>query len=352
MSTPYPNPLAITSLALIASAVLAGCGGSSTEVTPSNPPTDITDTQLSNRDGDCAEYEGQYTSTVLDIQNSTQFEGTLEIDNSNRRCTLASNNIPNHNFNDTSANFATDAAEVEKAFTITQEPSEANSVTPLALGVTQAIMLNGVVVDLLPAACYDIGNEPLGEEKIGCGQDQIDHPWRYDPMSSLNDFGTDNHNAHVQPDGSYHYHGNPEALFAQNCSGQTTTSPVIGFAADGFPIFGSCIEDDNGGIREVTSSYALKEGGGTRQNVDGYMTPTSGTGQIASDNYDGQFRGDYEYVSGSGDLDECNGMEVDGQYGYYVTSGFPWILNCFKATIDESFSARTIDALNVKMHGH
>ena len=45
------------------------------------------------------------------------------------------------------------------------------------------------------------------------------------------------------------------------------------------------------------------------------MSGAVGTGNIASANYDGQFRSDYEYVSGSGDLDECNGMTVEGQYG-------------------------------------
>ena len=27
-----------------------------------------------------------------------------------------------------------------------------------------------------------------------------------------NDFGTDSHNAHTQPDGAYHYHGDPVAM--------------------------------------------------------------------------------------------------------------------------------------------
>ena len=69
-------------------------------------------------------------------------------------------------------------------------------------------------------------------------------------------FCTDANNAHPQPDGTYHYHGNPKALFDQNAMSQ---SPVIGFAADGFPIFGSYI-DDNGQIRTVTSSFQLLSG--------------------------------------------------------------------------------------------
>ena len=111
-----------------------------------------------------------------------------------------------------------------------------------------------------------------------------------------------------------------------------------GFAADGFPVFGSCISE-SGAIRNVKSSYQLKDDGGPRQAVTGYTTPSAGTGNIASSNYDGQFRGDYEYVAGAGDLDECNGMTVDGQYGYYISDSFPWVLNCFSGTPDSSFGS-------------
>lgn len=67
------------------------------------------------------------------------------------------------------------------------------------------------------------------------------------------------------------------------------------FAGDGFPIFGSCI-NDGGSIRPARSSYVLKDDGGLRQDVADYTTPVGGRGSAASSNYDGQFRGDYEYV--------------------------------------------------------
>ena len=144
-------------------------------------------------------------------------------------------------------------------------------------------------------------------------------------MYSGNDFGTDSHNAHTQPDGAYHYHGNPMALY-DNTS-PTQASGVIGFAADGYPIYGPYI-DDSGTIREVTSGYTLKTG--ARTNI-------SGEAAFPAGNWDGTFRDDYEYTA-AGDLDECNGMTVDGQYGYYVTNAFPWVMNCFKGTPDSSFS--------------
>lgn len=53
--------------------------------------------------------------------------------------------------------------------------------------------------------------------------------------------------------------------------------------------------------------------------------------------YDGTYVDDYEYVAGSGDLDECNGMMRDGAYGYYIINKYPWVLRCYMGTPDNSF---------------
>ena len=100
---------------------------------------------------------------------------------------------------------------------------------------------------------------------------------------------------------------------------------MIGFAADGYPIFGSFF-DDGAGIREAQSSYQLRSGG-----------RPSGPGDPGG-MYDGTYRDDYEFVSGSGDLDACNGMVRNGVYGYYVTQRFPYVLGCFTGTPDSSFN--------------
>jgi hypothetical protein len=295
---------------------------------------DITDALFTNLEGSCSAYVNSYVSNVMDLQRGTAFAGALSITASAGKCVFATNAIPNHDFND-GGSFAHAVSTQNVRYEVTATPAFAAEASPLVLG-DDAIFLNGVKLDLLAAACYDVGPEPEGQEKIGCGPDQIDNPWRYDPMSPLNDFGTDRNNAHTPPDGSYHYHGDPMAMFSGDCAAATGPSPVIGFAADGFPIHGSCT-DDNGLIRTVASSFVLREDGGTRRDIDGYTTPVNGRGTIDSPNYDGQFRGDYEYQPGAGDLDECNGMEVDGQYGYYVTSAYPWVVGCFKGEPDPSF---------------
>ncbi|WP_171041140.1 YHYH protein [Pseudoalteromonas aurantia] len=320
------------------------------KVTASNTSVDITDKIFTNEAVSCRNYEGSYFSNVSDIKRAADFTGDVMLTVNNSTCTITMNSIPNHDFNDETASFATNASEQNLVYNVPITPTLASSITAQGIGTTEGVLLNGVTLDLLPAACYDVGSEPIGQEKIGCGADQNDNPWRYDPMSSLNAFGTDSHNAHTQPSGKYHYHGNPVAMFNQTCGSRS--SAVIGFAADGYPIYGSCFKDSNTGIiRKATSSYVLKNNGGARQAVSGYTTPVGGTGAVASSNYDGQFRGDWEYQANQGDLDECNGMTVDGQYGYYITDTFPWVLGCFKGNLDTSFTAGPQN-LQRRSHSH
>ena len=283
-------------------------------------PTDITDAAFTDRSGSCSEYVGLYTAEVSDLMRDMGFTASVEIEASGDRCVITSNGIPNHDFNDTGA-FATPVAEVTESFTVAASPTAATRPTDLSLQYDNAVFLDGVKLDLLAAACYGVGNEPLGEEKIGCMAEGT--PWRYDPMFPGNAFGTDGHNAHTQPDGAYHYHGDPGAMYDDS---GTTASGVIGFAADGFPIYGPWI-DDGGTIRRVTSGYTLRSG--DRQ-------PQDGEGAFPGGQYDGTFVDDYTFTD-AGDLDACNGMTRDGQYGYYVTETYPWVMKCFTGTPDDSF---------------
>ena len=119
--------------------------------------------------------------------------------------------------------------------------------------------------------------------------------------------------------------------FTENLS-KTDHSPIVGYAADGFPIYAlygySNPQNTSSGIKELTSSYKLKEG-----------TRPSGPGGT----YNGSFIQDYEYVNGLGDLDECNGREgatpeyPNGTYYYVLTNEFPIIPRCHKGTPDNSF---------------
>ena len=280
-----------------------------------NSALDITNQIFENRSANCSAYVERYSSNVLDVNNSTVFAGNLVISTSADKCIFNTNAIPNHDFNDGNNSFPNNVSTQNDTFEITTTPTFASTATAISLQVDNAILLNGVKVDLLAAGCFGVGNG-----KVGCND--MGQAWRYDPMSPLSGFSVDSHNAHAQPDGTYHYHGTPNAFYHAENNG--SVSPVVGFAADGFPIFGPYF-DDNGNIRKALPSYQL---------ISGNRPTDSGS---PAGSYDGTYRDDNEYVQGLGDLDECNGMTVDGVYGYYITDGFPYVLNCFKGTPDATF---------------
>lgn len=277
-------------------------------------PVDITNITFLSRAANCEEHVARYRSSVRDIGTDTAYEGSTTITEEGGKCVFASNAIPNHDFNDGARPFPNPVRPQSARFEITTRPTMANALTPLSLRTDNAVLLNGVKIDILAAGCYGVG-----DGRVGCND--INQPWRYDPMNSSSGFSVDTHNAHTQPDGTYHYHGPPNALFEDS---NANPSPVVGFAADGFPIFGPYFFDGTE-IRPARSSYRLRSGA----RPSGPDDP----GGV----YSGTFRDDYEYVPGLGDLDECNGMTVDGVYGYVVTDAFPYVVACFKGTPDPSF---------------
>jgi hypothetical protein len=287
--------------------------------------TDISNAIFTRSAPSCADYADEYRASAKDINEDVLYSGSLKISLKDDKCIFTTNAIPNHHFNDGAETFRNKVSEQNITYSIPQSPSMNTKLTALSLRTDNAIFLNGVKLDLLAAGCFGIGSG-----FIGCND--ANHPFRYDPMSPLNSFGTDSHNAHTQPDGTYHYHGNPLAMFSAN---STIASPVIGFAADGYPIYGSYF-DDNGTIRKAKSNYVLKDNGGPRAEVI-FAGKTYAPGGV----YDGKYIDDFKYDALSGgDLDECNGMTVNGQYGYYVTDAYPWVLGCFKGIPDASFNKR------------
>lgn len=275
---------------------------------------DITDAVLTARSANCADYVAANTATVSDVQSQRTFEAEVTVTSSGGTCRIESNAIPNHDFNAT-GRFHTPTQEGAQSYSITASPRAAAQPTPLSLQYDNAIFLNGVKLDMMAAGCFGVG-----DGRIGCND--MSAPYRYDPLGPGGQFGADEHNAHTQPDGTYHYHGNPMALFDQDDASRP--SPVIGFAADGFPIFGGFIRDGST-IRRARTSYQLRSG-----------LRAGGPGGA----HDGTFIDDWVYVPGSGDLDQCNGMVQDGVYGYVVTETYPHVMGCFTGTPDSSFRKR------------
>jgi len=158
-----------------------------------------------------------------------------------------------------------------------------------------------------------------------------DGSWNIEALGQTTfNFGLDSNNAHVQPNGAYHYHGMPTGLL--NNAGITSSSPamlLVGFAQDGFPIYAryghSTATDASSDLRVITSSYQIKS------TLDSGRPSTS---VIPA----GTFSEDWEYVEGLGDLDACNGrFDVtpefpQGIYHYYVTDTYPFIGRCVYGT--------------------
>ncbi|WP_444910558.1 YHYH protein [Microbulbifer sp. TRSA005] len=197
-------------------------------------------------------------------------------------------------------------------------PKLAKKSTPVSLQ-NFGIGINGVPFDPSAAEWY-LGNRGL---------------WRYEALSGAVPLGVDDNYAHVQPNGAYHYHGLPTGLLARLQVTPQQHSPLIGWAADGFPIYALYGYGD--GMNEETdvvkmhSSYRVKSG----------HRPTSN--KQPGGYYDGTFVADYEYVEGAGSLDECNGRFVrtpdfpQGIYAYFLTEEWPIIPRCYKGTPSEDF---------------
>ena len=147
--------------------------------------------------------------------------------------------------------------------------------------------------------------------------------------------------AHMGP-GGYHYHFDGNCMHWHNETNEhsdyefskvdnSTHSPIIGFAFDGYPIYGSYGHVD-GNVTLMRSNYILKE--------------NSGMGYNGID--------DYEYgPDNGGHLDACNGRFSptpefpDGIYHYYSTmpvmgdnpdanNAFPYFINCYRGISETS----------------
>jgi len=165
-------------------ALLEAFGNEIRNSEPSNGAVDITNAILVNQSLNCSAYVNDYNSQATDINLNTEFSGSLTIAVEGSNCLFTTNAIPNHDFNDAARNFPNTVSEHADQYSIPVNPQLAAQVTPLSLTVNNAIMLNGVVVDILAAGCFGVG-----DGRIGCNNP--DQPWRFDPLSPLSGFSVD-----------------------------------------------------------------------------------------------------------------------------------------------------------------
>ncbi|HWA09399.1 MAG TPA: YHYH protein [Opitutaceae bacterium] len=206
-------------------------------------------------------------------------------------------------------------------FTIPAKPVAETRATPLRMQPF-GIAVNGVL--------FDPGTAEYWQNDRGSG-------WHYDAKGDAFSLGLDANNAHVQPNGAYHYHGIPTALLARLSKGKPAMA-LLGWAADGFPIYGvwghRSGPDAASELVVLRTSYRLKKGN----------RPTA-NGQPGGA-YDGSFVEDFEYAAGSGDLDECSGRFgvtpefPEGTYYYVLTADYPFVPRFFRGVPDKSFDRR------------
>jgi len=132
---------------------------------------------------------------------------------------------------------------------------------------------------------------------------------------------------HPSPSGEYHHHLNPTCLYDDNNT--SIHSPIIGYAFDGFPVYGAygfSNVDGSGGIVRMRSGYGLRNITTRTTLPDGTVLTANQYGPDVNGQYPlGYYIEDYEYVQELGDLDEHNGRFCvtpeypAGTYAYFVT---------------------------------
>jgi len=190
------------------------------------------------------------------------------------------------------------------AVVVAQDHRFCTDATPELTGeITDRVRISGITLTGIPlrpgtAEYYDASSDK------GYSRDQSSG-WNVEGIGGLI---MDAQNAHVDGDGMYHYHGISNALVSD------LDGSLFGYAADGFEIHYMGADQQ--------SSWQLKAG-----------ERESGPGGT----HDGTYVQDYEFVEGSGTLDECNGGMLDGRYVYFATNTFPFFPRCFKGTVSEDF---------------
>lgn len=153
--------------------------------------------------------------------------------------------------------------------------------------------------------------------------------------------------------GNYHHHQNPSAfgldlnvistvcnLYASDglyAIDSTRHSPLLGFAYDGFPIYGAYANknaDGTGGIVRMKSSYTLRN---ITTRTTYYTGNTVTAGPPVSATYPlGYFREDYQYNTTSATtpdyLDEHNGR-------FCVTPEYPAGIYCYFTTVNANWNS-------------
>ena len=219
--------------------------------------------------------------------------------------------------------------------------------TPTTLG-NIGIFINGVALfDYRDGVSWRNSTNSLAGGPIGGMGDGV---WNRDAVVAERS-GFDCAKGHPAM-GNYHHHQNPSAfdldivVLSNICSlydadglyliDSTQHSPLIGFAYDGFPIYGGYgyqNTDGTGGIVRMKSGYQLRDISVRTHHANGNDVLD---GPAVNNMYPlGYFREDYEYMPHPGQsdyLDVHNGR-------FCVTPEYPAGIYCYFATVDANWNS-------------
>ena len=247
---------------------------------------------------------------------------------------ISTNGIPSHDYRNQIPNIVANLNASNKTYVIDKTPALASIITSVVKtdgspNYAFGVALNGVKIDPAP------GEPFIFEDETGA----YNWDWVMEPNNNMEAVGLDCAVAHVQPNGEYHYHGDmgiyADQLAPNVSTGNAVPSSIIpiGWAADGFPIVYKYGPNNSGDLVVLNSSWQLKNG---NRPGDGLSEPCG--------EYNGKYTNDYEFVSGSGDLDECNGIAtnitINGEsfsYYYVITDAFPVISRCISGVPSVDF---------------
>lgn len=249
-------------------------------------------------------------------------------------------------FQDGNPSLATDQNAI---FKIPLNPVKNTGTPTNTTGGNIGIFINGVALfDYRDGVSWQNSSNSLkGGPLMGVG----DGVWNRDAIVGER-IGFDCSKAHPAM-GNYHHHQNPSAfsldlkkissvcdLYAADglyAIDSTKHSPLIGYAYDGFPIYGAYAFkniDGTGGITRMKSSFTLRSITVRNQYYTG-QTVTAGPPVNATYPI-GYFREDYQYNTTSPAtpdyLDDHNGR-------FCITPEYPNGIYCYFATVDENWNS-------------
>ena len=208
------------------------------------------------------------------VKGNKKWNSKINIDESNPNTTISGNGLPDH---------ATGDFPIDSGSTAYQYDRNPNSIK--SQNISYAIPANPKIADKL--SCL-----PMGTIGIALSGGVFFNALDADKRDAVANEIFDACEGHPQQNGQYHYHHDSPCF---DHGSKTEHSPLLGYALDGFGIYG-----------------ARGEGGKVLTNAD---------------------------------LDECHGHtgpaldrhgNLVNQYHYHMNNEFPYTLGCFKGEVDQS----------------